>query len=1459
MQSRMKLRLSACPWALSVGLVVALVAVALAVWLLRVEAVEARADRTWSECWRAQNGNSGFARDASLPLLSPKFYESLGVSEEQFFDSEWQKEYLRPNPAQYPFYNKPQELLDSYYHDGIGLKDLKSGDFTVVNRDSRMAAAVGIEWVPPDRVPNSDIKKAEFMANRNAMVTQGVSYEDTSTEFAMDDDQAKARHNRVIHEEGQDAAVLTNGRVSCSTTGCSARLSNDLQIVDVVAEAHDRLEGAADSCSGPGCGGGAARVFGWLVEKAGKVYRWVNPFLDSGDLVDSHIAAYPEKEVMALQPDVLPDTDNEGILVTIQLSDKHRQDVIYAGGQGVPGGRLEPAEPGTFRRFGTLYSGYMRGTAYTGFPHNLEAGEVMPKRSLLWEAHPNGIEIVKVDKRKVADLTHWHRMLTLGDVRWPVYLRDMGWYLYRIPAGGERSAPQRQGFKIITEESTDNVDLAARQDTIPKGFFESKDFIDALVGDKKFSHKRLFSNDPQGDPRDMFEISSLPTHPMPTPDPDSEDEFANAPDAGMPKDIDGKTYYFPFASWSPSLPTLFPHGAVLVKAGVASPDDGLSMSRFQFHIADVLRYGSLPEGPLSQSLGLSNRGKVPFLRFQNWPNAPLSPNHTHILVVTFYEAREAGSFYIRPGFQSGADGGTDFGGGASIPKVEYRRILCRVLVPPMGVAATEEDAWYTKLGRRLASIPKMLRNLPTMMANVFGQKMVESVHAVGEEGQRNGCGVAESAADFGGVEEGNTSREACDDFDEVNTYVECVGPAAMDCVMLPEPRLSMRVIDMHDESRLGRFDGDLVRNFYVGTPDDYQSRLQQKVTDTGPSIGGTTFNVDYIEDTLGLDAQRFPDMGCVDDRFGDCGTSNPRNRPRVLAEVHLTWDAKIGDYDGYVICIQPGHTAWYRYYYQGLPGMDSGELVEVMQEKDIDSLVPDEGTAFLWAGELDKGGWCRYFYVPRYVITEPGSDMVDLGDWGLRVGLAKDPFVDGSETILASYSRPGRNEKMGEQTVIPVYERNWEHGDLELLKLYLKNRIALPLGETHTFRVATYQGDLLLDGRDGVRISEFSNPLQLNAETLHCAYWEGTPPRAGTEENAAEQHCESLDLSAYDAGTNFAALSDLVDMGPVWAILGREVCNDILTSTNPQVTFNLPMVREGWGVMWVVAMLAIPIMMVWEASRMVYGSWFGSGGMVVLREFVPRLVLAVLLATASFLICQIFIMFSNQLTCFVAESFGMSLWKAVGMAFTGVFTNFLALFGAAGAAGAATGSLLITGPVGLSVGAVVLAFLLFFVLALLAAVLFMVMKLVIALLIRMLLLGGLILVSPVALLMVISPSSQHLASRWFSLFLATLFHQVAIVLVLYAGFAMINETGAFRGGASGGIGLAILGGLAVFLTFYLASKVSSLLSSTFGGVTGGAYTDVMTAVRTSSMVMMASRGLGRRFGGGAGGGSGGGP
>ena len=190
----------------------------------------------------------------------------------------------------------------------------------------------------------------------------------------------------------------------------------------------------------------------------------------------------------------------------------------------------------------------------------------------------------------------------------------------------------------------------------------------------------------------------------------------------------------------------------LLKAGVVSPDDvGVggnqygSNSRFQWVIEEGEPVLGLEEGnaeAVYRQLGLdpeyvSTVGGDPFVAADGadtpaWPNSYISPDETHVMILTFYEGRAGERWKFVPGvfadiefgqaFYEGlneaVDGTVDSVGRAlkgglsivgwdsinvedipdvipdsgAVPTFQYRRVICRVVIPPEGVV-TPATGW----------------------------------------------------------------------------------------------------------------------------------------------------------------------------------------------------------------------------------------------------------------------------------------------------------------------------------------------------------------------------------------------------------------------------------------------------------------------------------------------------------------------------------------------------------------------------------------------------------------------------------------------------------------------------------------------------------------------------------------------------------------------------------------------
>ena len=190
----------------------------------------------------------------------------------------------------------------------------------------------------------------------------------------------------------------------------------------------------------------------------------------------------------------------------------------------------------------------------------------------------------------------------------------------------------------------------------------------------------------------------------------------------------------------------------LLKAGVVSPDDvGAggeqygSNSRFQWVIEEGQSVLGLEEGnaeSVYRQLGLdpeyvSTVGGDPFVAVGDgnpaWPNSYISPDETHVMILTFYEGRVGERWKFVPGtfadvafgqaFYEGLNEAVDesaqataralkgalslagWGGvinveslpdlipdSGAVPTFQYRRVICRVVIPPEGVV-TPATGW----------------------------------------------------------------------------------------------------------------------------------------------------------------------------------------------------------------------------------------------------------------------------------------------------------------------------------------------------------------------------------------------------------------------------------------------------------------------------------------------------------------------------------------------------------------------------------------------------------------------------------------------------------------------------------------------------------------------------------------------------------------------------------------------
>ena len=313
-----------------------------------------------------------------------------------------------------------------------------------------------------------------------------------------------------------------------------------------------------------------------------------------------------------------------------------------------------------------------------------------------------------------------------------------------------------------------------------------------------------------------------------------------------------------------------------------------------------------------------------------------------------------------------------------------------------------------------------------------------------------------------------------------------------------------------------------------------------------------------------------------------------------------------------------------------------------------------------------------------------------------------------------------------------------------------------------------------------------------------------------------------------------AALDALDPLDGFWALAGDTICQDIFTGIPAHFTYDSGVIRRGWSVMWIVALILIPVILFWELLRLSAGAWFGEGGVVVLRNLFPRIALALLLVCLSFYICQALIGFTSALTCYVSQSLDVQPGQRGDQRIIRVFQighcirpNRRQSRGSPDHPGLADARRHVgyVHQTGLAAAAA-----------------------------RRRHLGfgrpGSRRYGPV-------PFRQYpgLGSRkWLGILLATLFQQVLIVVTLFVGMGIIDQMNWFGGNLGvrlvpdyGELWHVITQSVMAFLVFYLAGKIPAMVNPTMGAVFGQVWDEVRRSGQSTAVMALA---MGRRIGSG---------
>ena len=378
-------------------------------------------------------------------------------------------------------------------------------------------------------------------------------------------------------------------------------------------------------------------------------------------------------------------------------------------------------------------------------------------------------------------------------------------------------------------------------------------------------------------------------------------------------------------------------------------------------------------------------------------------------------------------------------------------------------------------------------------------------------------------------------------------------------------------------------------------------------------------------------------------------------------------------------------------------------------------------------------------------------------------------------------------------------------------------------GFVHKFVVAPYVG---VPGKVGFREGPPSEPMTLNGSKTAClvpntkavgpveSYLKRTVYRCGNE----------IDPGYIDPGPQIGLLS----------LTGTDICRDIFSSTPAGFTWDNPYVKQVWGLMWIIAGGVLFSLLVWQGLRMTYDIWVDPQPIVGFRELIPRFLLAIFLAAGSLLICRLVLVIGSDLTCFVAQMMGMSMWGVVGTTFGAVMDGYLSW---------AESAVLAMQDVTLS-AVLKLVFRVFFggllVVILVIGLLILFFKVALGMLLRIALLAVLIALSPLAFAFYASDSTSHWTKKWVSMFLGTTFQQVVVLIVIYLGGHMMS--GYFSSADETGLSVLLIGLFIGFATLALADKVPEIINPAGRGV----FSSIgqMGSMAVAGGVIAASAGVG---------------
>ena len=1042
-------------------------------------------------------------------------------------------------------------------------------------------------------------------------------------------------------------------------------------------------------------------------------------------------------------------------------------------------------------------------------------------------------------------------------IRWPVNLEDLNWYLYELPTNGYR---EPLWFYWLTPQATSLLVFGAYgKNATPFPHSGDVGFVGPLEKAEQDNGKIPFCELQSG--ADLNYPGVEYRKPL-----NASDIHCYSPTQGInyrklyPGTHEGVHFPFDVSDSIPPPPPpptpVPPSGllapSMLVKQGVESPVDagrdlgGRSLSRFDFSIleSEPMGGGSRDEqGSFEERrFGFPRESAARESYIGNWKSDPVDPNMPYLLVFTYYEADHDGELDFTLPWEAKDTKGIKL---FSLPKRQLRRVICRAMVYPAG--------WNTSSGEYKSFVREAVDwaiSFVNDWIEQLGGWIAKGLGSVAEFSVRAGVRTSEVACvgmgkldeltsidNFGGpappalVDEDGRIRinaasrsklEGSERCHRISTppVSDCEGDADIivqgRCTRLPEYKLSVH----HAEFIRPPAGGVSYREYRAEVPSDafYESQGEQGFIDI----------VNATADEGLAWFRQLPDISVDSPARLD---NYNRGLTRAYVKWEVRWDTVSPDVhdrvNGFVVVVHP-------------------------DQKSLSEPVPKTGIPFLlpkWVSTGDRDADGTYYTRRRVegfavggLDHYPTDSIPNLRAAGVT-DEEKARGLMGSDSLV--HLKSG-DAAISHNAVGPMVLQEHYRAFNDLI-----HNLPLAPGFKHSFQVAPYVGH---PGDPDFSIGPLSEHLPISGDNVAC------DEVRGDLEDGADGPDDLEDIPRLygcpgSSGPVLLGYTDEEFRPGLLALTGTDICDDIFSSTPAGFTWDNPVVKDMRLLMMVLAGAVLFTLFVWQSLRMTYDVLLDPQPATGFRELVPRFLLAIVLVWGSLLLCRVVLVLASDLTCFVAQMTGMSMWGAIGMTFGFLMDGYIAWVQTLDSAIASPLLFLLSNAI------LIFAFGLLVLLVMLY-LLYLFAKVFLGMLLRIALLAVLIALSPLAMALFASDSTAHWTKRWVSMFLGATFQQVLVLIVIYMGIAMIGEY--LSRGAETGLVELVVGMILTFITLSMAAAIPDIVNPGGKGIFGS-FTS-MGGMALAATTLVASGGLGAvsggvrgAFSGGGSSGGGGGP